>query len=198
MGGGAGFRGSPPASRETFRCACLQLRAREGGGVAAASKCCDRRQSTSTIWIIIVGSLGLELTRIEVVSEQTLALIRARNRAFRWPKGTSGNPTGQSRFYHECRRLAREAGPEMMKVLIDLASDPAADERVRSVCAVAVLDRGGVKPIDKPEAEPELRQKFNPRAYTPADLAVIEAALKLMAQGGSAPAEPEVIPPGVR
>ena len=50
---------------------------------------------------------------------------------------------------------SREAGPEMMKVLIDLASNSAADERVRSVCAVAVLDRGGVKPIDRPEAEPE-------------------------------------------
>ncbi len=31
-----------------------------------------------------------------------------------------------------------------------------------------------------------------------ADVAVIEAALKLMLAGGSAPAEPEVIPPGDR
>jgi hypothetical protein len=43
---------------------------------------------------------------------------------------------------------------------------------------------------------PEKRSIFNPRAYRPADLAVIEAALKLMRAGGSAPAEPEVIPPG--
>ncbi len=129
-----------------------------------------------------------------IVTEQTLAVMRARNKAFRWPKGVSGNPTGQSRFYHECRKLAREAGPEMMSVLIGLAKDPAADKRVRSVCAVAVLDRGGVMPIDKPEPEPEPRQKFDPRSYTPQDLALIDAALKLMLAGGSAPAEPEVIP----
>jgi hypothetical protein len=132
------------------------------------------------------------------VTEQTLAVMRARNKAFRWPKGRSGNPDGQSRYYHVCRKLAREAGPDMMQVLIDLAKDPAADERVRSVCAVAVLDRGGVMPIDKPEAEPDQRPAFDPSAYTPADLQLIEAALKLMVQGGSAPAEPEMLPPRER
>jgi hypothetical protein len=132
------------------------------------------------------------------VTEQTLAVMRARNKAYRWPKGVSGNPTGQSRFYHEARKLAREASPEMMCVLIDLAKDPEADERVRSVCAVAVLDRGGVMPIDKPEPEPEQRQKFDPRAYTTEDLAVIKAGLKLMRAGRSAETEPEVIPPGDR
>ena len=124
--------------------------------------------------------------------------MRARNKAYRWPKGTSGNPTGQSRFYHKCRKLAREAGPEMMSVLIGLAKDPAADERVRSVCTVAVLDRGGVMPIDKPEPENVDRPAFDPRAYSPADLAVIEAGLKLMRAGRSAEPEPEVIPPGDR
>jgi hypothetical protein len=86
--------------------------------------------------------------------------MRARNKAFRWPKGVSGNPDGQSRHYHVCRKLAREAGPEIMKVLIGLALDSADDERVRNVCATAVLDRGGVKPIDKPEAEPESKAAF--------------------------------------
>jgi hypothetical protein len=132
------------------------------------------------------------------VTEQTLAVMRAKNKAFRWPKGQSGNPDGQSRYYHACRKLAREAGPDMMKVLIGLALDPAADERVRSVCAVAVLDRGGVMPIDKPEPEPDQRPKFDPRAYTPQDLEVIQAGLRLMSAGGSAPAEPELIPPGDR
>ena len=83
----------------------------------------------------------------------------------------------------------------MMKVLIGLALNPAADERVRSVCAVAVLDRGGVMPIERPEPEPENKPPFDPRAYNPADLAVIEAALRLMVAGGSAAAEPEVIAP---
>ena len=67
----------------------------------------------------------------------------------------------------------------MMTVLISLARDSQADERVRSVCAVAVLDRGGVMPIDKPEVEPE-RQKFDPRAYSPEELRQIEAALLLV------------------
>ena len=31
------------------------------------------------------------------MTEQAMAVMRARNRAFRWPKGVSGNPTGQER-----------------------------------------------------------------------------------------------------
>jgi hypothetical protein len=77
-----------------------------------------------------------------------------RGKAFRFPKGQSGNPDGQSRFYHESRKLAREASPEMMRELIDLAKT-AEDERVRSVCLIAVLDRAGVRPIDKPMDEEE-------------------------------------------
>jgi hypothetical protein len=86
----------------------------------------------------------------------------------------------------------------MMRVLIDLASDPVADQRVRSVCAVAVLDRGGVMPIDKPEPEPEQRLRFDPRRYSDEDLAIIEQGLRLTLAGGSADREPEVIPPGDR
>ena len=82
-------------------------------------------------------SARVQTTEVRAVTEQTLAVLRAKNRAFRWPKGVSGNPDGQSRVYHECRRLARAASPAMMKVLIDLAADPEADQRVRSVCAVA-------------------------------------------------------------
>jgi hypothetical protein len=53
-------------------------------------------------------------------------------------------------------------------------------------------------PIDKPETEPEEGPSFDPRAYSAADLAVVEAALKLMLAGGSVPAEPEMIPLGDR
>jgi hypothetical protein len=140
---------------------------------------------------------GFNRRRIAIVTEQTLAVMRARNKAYRWPKGTSGNPDGQSQCYHICRKLAREAGPEMMLGLIDLAKN-AEDERVRSVCLIAVLDRAGVRPIDKPEPESADRPAFDPRAYSAEDLAVIEAALKLMLQGGSAPAEAEVIPASAR
>ena len=83
----------------------------------------------------------------------------------------------------------------MMLGLIDLAKN-AEDERVRSVCLVAVLDRAGVRPIDKPEPENADRPAFDPRAYGPEDLSIIEQGLRLMLAGGSAPAEPEVTPPG--
>ena len=52
-----------------------------------------------------------------------------------------------SRFYYECRRIARDASPEMMRGLIELART-AQDERVKSVALVAVLDRAGIRPID--------------------------------------------------
>jgi hypothetical protein len=116
------------------------------------------------------------LKGIRAVTEQTLAVMRAKNTAFRWPKGTSDNPDGQSRFYHECRKLAREAGPETMKVLIELALSLEADERVRSVCAVAVLDRRGVRPIDQPEQINGVKV-VDPWAYRPEQLA---QALRLM------------------
>jgi hypothetical protein len=79
-------------------------------------------------------------------------------RSFRFPKGQSGNPDGQARFYHQCRKIAREASPEMMRELVDLAKT-AADERVRSVCLIAVLDRAGVKPIDYDPAEEAANRK---------------------------------------
>jgi hypothetical protein len=83
-------------------------------------------------------------------------LTRAQNRtkaAYPWrgakpfQPGQSGNPGGQSRFYFDCRRIARDASPEMMRGLIELAKN-AEGERVRSVCIIAVLDRAGVRPID--------------------------------------------------
>ena len=137
---------------------------------------------------------GLELTRVAIVTEQTMAVIRARNKAFRWLKGTSGNPSGQSRFYHECRKLAREAAPEVMRELIRLAKE-AEDERVKSVCLIAVLDRAGVRGIDfDPNVEKNVQPQFDPRAYSPEQLEVIEAALRLMLNPPKPQAtEPEVI-----
>jgi len=133
------------------------------------------------------------------VTEQTLAVLRAKNRAFRWPKGVSGNPDGQSRVYHECRRLARAASPAMMKVLIDLAADPEADQRVRSVCAVAVLDRAGIRPIDKPEPDQEPRRRLDPSKYTLEELEFIGEALTLMLEDRSgrpaAASKSQLLPP---
>lgn len=96
-----------------------------------------------------------------------------------------------------------KAAPDAVKTLIDLMNNPQEDGRVRSVCAVAILDRAGIRPIDKPDPALERdKPAFDPRAYTTQDLAVIEAALRLMLQGGSADAtataaaEGEVLPPG--
>ena len=111
-----------------------------------------------------------------------MAEFTARGKAFRFPKGQSGNPDGQSRFYHECRKIAREASPEMMRGLVDLART-AEDERVRSVCLIAVLDRAGVRPIDYNPAEDTTARKpsFDPGLYTPEQLAQIEATLRMIA-----------------
>jgi hypothetical protein len=110
------------------------------------------------------------------------AQFTARGKAFRFPKGQSGNPDGQSRFYHACRQLAREASPEMMAGLIGLAKN-AVDERVRSVCLIAVLDRAGVRPIDyDPAEDAAARQpKFDPSLYSPEQLDGIERTLRLVA-----------------
>ena len=69
---------------------------------------------------------------------------------WRWSGGRSGNPAGLG-LYQEARHLARQAGPEVMNELINLALS-AEDERVRSVCCVAVLDRAYGRPR---EAAPE-------------------------------------------
>ena len=116
------------------------------------------------------------------MTEQALAVMRARNKAFRWPKGVSGNPTGQSLFYHEARKLGRRAAPTVMQELINLALH-AEDERVRSICAVAVLDRAGVRPVDfDPAEERQERPAFNPRDYSPEERNLIERALRLMVE----------------
>ena len=93
------------------------------------------------------------------MTEKTLPIMRARNKAYRWPKGVSGNPGGQAAIYHQCRKLARDASLDMMRGLVDLARN-AEDERVRSVCLIAVLDRAGVRAIDRPEVEPESKPAF--------------------------------------
>jgi len=112
---------------------------------------------------------------------QAMAEFTARGKAFRFQKGQRGNPDGQSRFYHACRKLAREASPEMMAGLIDLAKN-AVDERVRSVCLIAVLDRAGVRPIGYDPTIDEAAEgpKFDPSLYSPEELNLIERVLRLM------------------
>jgi hypothetical protein len=55
-------------------------------------------------------------------------------------------------LYPEARQLARQAAPAVMERLIDLALH-SADERVSSVCCVAVLDRAYGRPREMPEQD---------------------------------------------
>ena len=75
---------------------------------------------------------------------------------WRWSGGRSGSPAGLG-LYQEARHLARQAGPAVMERLIELALH-AEDERVSSVCCVAVLDRAYGRPREAPaEDGPEDR-----------------------------------------
>lgn len=72
-----------------------------------------------------------------------------------WQPGQSGNPKGLPRAYFECRRMLRDNSLELTRELIALALT-AGDERVKSVCLIACLDRSGIKPMDyDPNAEKE-------------------------------------------
>jgi len=78
-------------------------------------------------------------------------------------------------FYRQARALARRSSPEMMEVLVGLASDHEVEPRVRSVCAMAVLDRAGIRPIDfGPDEAKDEGFDFNPRDYSPEELDQIE------------------------
>ena len=74
-----------------------------------------------------------------------------------------------------------------MRGLVDLAKT-ANDERVRSVCLIALLDGAEVKPIDfDPASEAKEQPRFNPRLYTTEQLAQVKAgrAVLLGAKGSS-------------
>jgi len=87
-----------------------------------------------------------------------------------------------------------------MQELVRLATK-AEDERVRSVCLLAVLDRAGVRPIDfDANKEKDERPKLNPRDYSPRELVVIETALRLMLRPKpvtAGPAVPKITEPSV-
>ena len=98
-------------------------------------------------------------------------------KAYRFPKGVSGNPSGMNRYYFECRKLAKEASPEIMRELIRLGLT-AEDERVKSVACVAVLDRAGVKPIDHDPAEDQVKPTWDPGVLTAEEREQLKALLQ--------------------
>jgi hypothetical protein len=88
-----------------------------------------------------------------------------------------------NRYYFECRKLAKEASPEIMQELIRLGLT-AEDERVKSVACVAVLDRAGVKPIDHDPAEDQVKPTWDPGALTPEERENLKAYLVKMTRKG--------------
>jgi hypothetical protein len=101
-------------------------------------------------------------------------------KAYRYPKGVSGNPSGMSRFYFECRQIFQEASPELARALVELALDPTVDERVRSVCLVAGLDRAGVKPMDYDPAQDQVQPTWDPGSLDPEEREQLKALLAKM------------------
>ena len=79
----------------------------------------------------------------------------------------------------------------MVRELIDLAKT-AEDERVRSVCLIAVLDRAGVRPIDyDPKAdEDQQRPPFDPKLFSTEELRRMHAMFLLIAERQG------LVPPG--
>jgi hypothetical protein len=143
----------------------------------------------------------------EPVGDLPALVTKRATKGYRWPKGKSGNPAGFPRaiaeVYREVRRICVNASPEMAEGLIALART-AQDERVRSVCMLAVLDRAGIRPVEKVEDEKEKASPcFRSQDYDEEELAEIEAALLLLTDPARARAlrgeavEAEIIPPGV-
>jgi len=111
-----------------------------------------------------------------------LAAERRTKAAYPWrfQPGQSGNPGGLSKFYWETRRLARDAAPAVMARLIKLALH-ADDERVASVCGVAVLDRAGIRPTDYDPAQDVTPPSWDPGALTDEERENLKAYLVKMA-----------------
>jgi hypothetical protein len=101
-------------------------------------------------------------------------------KAYRYPKGVSGNPSGMSRFYFECRQIFQENAPELARAIVELALDPTVDERVRSVCLVAGLDRAGVKPMDYDPAQDQVKPTWDPGSLDPEEREQLKALLAKM------------------
>jgi hypothetical protein len=107
-------------------------------------------------------------------------------KAYCYPKGVSGNPSGMNRYYFECRKLAKEASPEIMRELIRLGLT-AEDERVKSVACVAVLYRAGVKPIDHDPAEDQVKPTWDPGALSDEEREQLKAIYRKMLAGTGRP-----------
>jgi hypothetical protein len=65
-----------------------------------------------------------------------------------WQKGRSGNPSGIGGEYFRVRTLCANRSMDATKTLITLMEDQDADQRVRYMAAMAIIERGIGKPRD--------------------------------------------------
>lgn len=119
-----------------------------------------------------------------------------------------GNAPGSKReLYRESRRLALDAAPAAMRRAIELVGSK--DERVATINIQTVLDRAGIRPIEAPEVDDDKRPRFDPSRLSLAQLAQLEAALRLYVQAmvmpeddasaadeSGRPIRTETLPPG--
>lgn len=64
-------------------------------------------------------------------------------------KGQSGNPGGRSKAVKAVEETAREHTPLAMRALADICGDTAAPPAARVAAAIALLDRGWGKPLQR-------------------------------------------------
>jgi hypothetical protein len=119
--------------------------------------------------------------------------------ANRWRPGQSGNPSGHSGEYGEAMRLARQAAPDAVRRLTEMAEvddshrhddesllpfSSGADHRVVTVAANALIERAFGKPREYDPTAEQAQQKpaFDPSLYTFEELEQLYAALAIVAR----------------
>lgn len=136
-------------------------------------------------------------TDVKSTDEERAARIAKLPAAFRermWKPGQTGNTKGVVGEYTRCLSLCRANSHEAAQEVIRLAHE-SEDERVRYMAATWVYERAwGKGPTFDPSKEAPARPKFNPRDYSPEELDLIEAALRLIKRG-RATTEAEILPP---
>jgi hypothetical protein len=115
--------------------------------------------------------------------------------------GQSGNPRGKTSKVAQAQAYARDCSLEAMETLRETMINTK-DDRVRVVCANALLDRALGKPKEiKIEEDPENARRLEIKALmanTSPDelLALRNYFLRVRAMQREADSEPEIIPPG--
>lgn len=101
------------------------------------------------------------------------------------PHGAGAIPKSKRELYREARKLALDKAPRAMERLGELMEST--DERVSVIASNSILDRAGLRAIDKPEDLDGDRPRFDLELLTPAERNQLEAALRLYLKAMRAP-----------